>query len=273
MMKLAISNIAWNTYEEAAALAAAREHGLTGIEVAPTKLWPEWRGASPAAAEEYARKLANEGFEIPALQSLLYATDGLELFASPEARRATLSHLEFVADLAVSFGARVLVFGSPKNRIRGAMAIADATQVAAEFFAQAGEICHERGVVLGIEMSPADYKCDFLNQSEDTVAFVRQVAHPGIQFHCDAAAMRLIFEDPESVINDAGNLLAHFHASEPFLADFSSPEGNHAVAAAALHDGGYDGWVSIEMVRSEPAVEAVAAAAKFVSHTYGRPTT
>jgi len=39
-MKLAVSNIAWPREQDAAVADLLREHGVRGIEVAPTKVWP-----------------------------------------------------------------------------------------------------------------------------------------------------------------------------------------------------------------------------------------
>ena len=49
-MKLAVSNIAWDDVEQSAILAQLPALGVAGVEIAPTKLWPDWLGADPVAA-------------------------------------------------------------------------------------------------------------------------------------------------------------------------------------------------------------------------------
>ena len=48
-MRLAVSNIAWPAEHDSAAYALLREAGVTGLEVAPTRFWPGWEGASTTA--------------------------------------------------------------------------------------------------------------------------------------------------------------------------------------------------------------------------------
>lgn len=85
-MRLAVSNIAWQPADQAAILPLLRDRGVTGIEVAPTKLWPDWQGATPAAAAAYRERLADQGFAVPALQAILFGKPDCTLFDPAGAR-------------------------------------------------------------------------------------------------------------------------------------------------------------------------------------------
>ena len=118
-MKLAVSNIAWDTGADDAAASLLSREGVGGIELAPTK----WRADAFAAPAQDVAALRKEwedrGLPIVAMQSLLFGRPELQLLAVERKRAALFDHLRTVADFAAGVGARCLVFGSPKNRVRG----------------------------------------------------------------------------------------------------------------------------------------------------------
>ena len=54
-MKLAVSNIAWPAELDAAVLAFLAANGIGAIEVAPTRVWPHWKGINPTSVREFRR--------------------------------------------------------------------------------------------------------------------------------------------------------------------------------------------------------------------------
>lgn len=269
-MKLAFSNIAWPPQTEAQVLHAFRAAGLSGIEVAPTRLWPDWNGASPEAAANYAQALAAEGFSIPAMQAILFGKPALTLFGSDSDRQHLLEHLVYVADLAVAFGAKSLVFGAPKNRQLGDLTPAAAFAIAREFFTNIARLYESRGVCLCLEANPTQYACTFVTNSSEAAELVRSVHSPGFGLHLDAACLFLAGEDAGAAIQNNIDILRHFHVSEPYLNSLAAPQVDHAHLAAILRGASYDGWISLEMRETDNAVHDVAQAATFLARTYKR---
>ena len=244
-MKLAVSNIAWETHDDPLVLQKLKQLKVTGIEVAPTKIWPDWSDANEKGASQYGKKMHAAGFEIPAMQAILFNKPELQLF-DKKTHRAFLDHIKHVADLASAMGARVLVLGAPKNRRRGQLSITDAMSIATEFLQKVGEICHQRKCCIGIEHNPVEYGCDFVTNVADARELVDRVSHPGIQLHLDSAGVHMCGDSIESVIDQAGSFV-HFHISEPMLEPVVNASVDHAKFRNALTTAGYDGWVSIEM--------------------------
>src|SRR5215475_6183753 len=147
-MNLAVSNIAWPAELDAAVYPMLASHGITGLEVAPTRVWPNWEGINAASTRAFRQLIKSAGLRISSLQSVLFQKPELRLFGSSADREALYQHLCFCADLAVELGAECLVFGSPKNRDRGPLSEEDALAIATEFFARAGACCVRRGVCL-----------------------------------------------------------------------------------------------------------------------------
>jgi sugar phosphate isomerase/epimerase len=223
-----------------------REHGIGGIEVAPTRVWPDWDGATPAAAAAYRRQLEDEGFAVPALQAILFGRTKARLFDA-NGEKALVEHLALVAALAGALGAKAVVLGAPKQRDRGLLAPEAAHAHAADVFRAIAPAFADCGACLCIEPNPPQYGCNFVTTAAEGASLVRQVAHPGFGLHLDAAGMFLVGERLSAILPDVEPLLRHYHISEPDLGDFTAPQVPHAANLAALHACGYAGWCSVEM--------------------------
>ena len=257
-MKLAVSNIAWDPAVDAAAAAVLVREGVRGVELAPTK----WRDApfdAPAAdVAELRARWEDRGLPIISLQSLLFGRPELQLFAGVRERAAMLDHLRKVADFAAAVGARSLVFGSPKNRVRGTLSTEAAMSIAREAFRALATHARERGVVFCVEANPPEYGCDFITRTNEAVELCRLVDDPSIRVNADLGGMMLAGEDPAEAVASAAGLVGHVHASEPHLAPLSTINA-HERAASALAETKYEGWISIEMRAPASASEQLPA--------------
>lgn len=269
-MRLAVSNIAWAADEQPAVLAALAGLGVTGIEVAPTVVWPDWHGATPQAARELARMLAGEGFAVPALQSILYARPALTVFGDAAGRAALAAHVAHVARIAEGLGAAVMVFGSPRNRLRGDLAPEAAMAAAVPVFRALGEACHAAGTALAIEANPAEYGCDFLTRWHEAAELVERVDHPGVVLHLDTACTSLAGDDSVAAVAACAGRIRHFHVSAAQLGPVAEDgTTDHAAIAAALRAQGYGGWVSVEMRRAAAPLDTIRHAAGLMRRHYG----
>ena len=271
-MKLSVSNIAWNCVpdrdEDEAVLALLLANGATGIEVAPTKLWPGWDGATESAAKTYRNRVKSLGFEIPALQAILFEKPHLQLFGDASSRSQLLQHIEQVAILAAALGAGKMVFGSPRNRDRGDLSIENAFALAAEFFSRAGRLCAKHSTQLCIEPNPASYQCNFLTSWREVLDMVDAVDEPGIGLHLDTACIEMAGDNVVDAITECRDRICHFHISEPNLSDLSIPTLDHARIGKALKQAAYAGWHSIEMRRSNDPLTSIRNSLQLVLRLY-----
>ena len=244
-MKLAISNIAWEQHDDSSILELLRTNGITGIEVAPTKLWQDWNGASHKEASEYKKAMQAKGFELPAMQAILFGKPELQLF-DKTSHSAFLEHIKLVSELANGFGSKVMVFGAPKNRKRGQIPYTEAIDIAAEFFYKAGEICAEQECCIALEHNPVEYGCDFATNVLDAKELVEKVSHNGFKLHVDSAGLHMCGGDISQMIEKAGEFV-HYHISEPMLEPIFNGEVNQKRGTDKLNEIGYEEWLSIEM--------------------------
>lgn len=268
MKRLAVSNIAWDVSEEEEILGFLRSAGVSQLEVAPTKFWPDWKGADVASAAVERDRLEHLGFTSAAFQAIFFGKTEIKIFRSKEDRAEALEHLELVASLAEGMGVRYLVFGSPGVRDRGDLDEQSAFLVARTFFEEAAEICAGFGTVLCLEPNPPDYNCNFVTRWKEAEEMVRAVDHRGLRLQLDTACIQMAGDDPAEAIRKCADIVGHFHISEPKLADFCAPAVDHAAAALALKACGYEGSLSIEMRRSENPLASVIEAVEKVRSWY-----
>lgn len=268
-MKLAVSNIAWAIEQDEAVAEMLVQAGVTGIEVAPTKLWPDPLEATDAQIDACRRTWEARGLPIIAAQALLFGKPELTLFENAQRRTQTLEYLHGIVRICGRLGARALVFGSPKNRRVGGGDRVGACFAASDFFGQLGKAAAAAGTSVVIEANPTDYGADFLTRAGEAIDLVRAVDHPGIRLHLDTGCMTLSDDPIEETFTRAGGLLRHFHVSEPHLAPVGQGSVDHPAFARALARINYPHWISVEMRPPEPfAPERLFEVAAFVRSKY-----
>jgi sugar phosphate isomerase/epimerase len=256
-MRLAISNIAWDTAEDRAIATLLHRFGVDAIDVAPGKYFPE---PAKATDEDIARvKLwwSERGFEITGMQALLFGTTGLNVFGPPEVQDAMLQHLTAVCRIGAGLGAKRLVFGSPKNRDRTGLNDQEAMEMAVPFFRRLGDIAQNYGVVICLEPNPTSDGANFMTTSAETALVVKQIAHPAVWMQLDTGALTINGEDPATVLQDCAHLIGHVHASEPDLLPLGDGGTDHGKMVAALEQYLPGHVVSIEMLATRNETHGV----------------
>jgi sugar phosphate isomerase/epimerase len=258
-MKLSISNLAWSPAEDGEVAAVLQSFDVQGIELAPTKLWPDLMRVQDADLSAYRTFWQRQGIRIVALQSLLFGQPELVIFRDQATRTQTLNYLRHVMRIASRLGAQILVFGSPRNRLRHDLGAQQSHAIAVEFFRQVGKAAAQHDVYFCLEPNPAAYGCDFIRTAAEGTDLVRAVHHPHFRLHLDAGGMTLSEESYAEAIAASREVIAHFHISEPQLALIGEGRTDHAAAVHALRQIAYDHWVSIEMLNktSLPNPQAV----------------
>jgi D-psicose/D-tagatose/L-ribulose 3-epimerase len=266
---LSLSHIAWPPEQEEIALDFLTDLGISQIEVAPLRAFGDPLAATEESVRETADWYRQRGFSIGSFQALLFGTDGLELFGTEESVSRLKEILIAVGRVAGWAGAGPLVFGSPKNRLRGALSHDEATRKAAAFFREVGDACAAAGSCLVIEANPEAYGADFCTTLEQAAELVVATDSPGFGLHLDAGGLALSGEPFELVLSQSISLLRHVHASQPNLISFAEPHPVHARIAAVLRETGYSGDIAIEMRAQPDGLASVKQAVLAVREIYG----
>lgn len=258
-MRISISNIAWDPSEDEAVAALLTANNIDAIDIAPGKYFPDPVIASATDIERVRTWWQARGIEIVGMQSLLFGTTGLNLFDTAPVQDAMLAHLGAVCRIGGGLGATRVVFGSPKNRDRGALSEEAAVQAALPFFARLGDLAAAAGVVVCLEPNPSCYGANFMTTTHETAEVVRRLAHPAICMQLDTGALTINREDAATELRACAALVGHIHASEPALVPLGDGATDHAAAAAAVSKFLPDHIVTIEMVATatEPHLHSV----------------
>ena len=269
-MKLAISNLAWARDHEVAVATIMRGANVSGVELAPTKIWHDPLEATDAEIAGYRKFWESFGIEIVSLQSLLFEKPDAELFGSDSARADVLDYLRAMIRLASKLGASVLVFGSPRNRRRDGLSDDAAEAIAVPFFRALANEAVKHGVTFCIEPNPVEYGCDWITTSSEGAQLVEAVGAEGLALNLDAGGMTLAKEEPVTAIAACAQVLAHFHISNPNLTPVGTADDivRHGVFGRALKEEGFSGWASIEMLPATNTIEAVEIALRQSAQQY-----
>lgn len=247
MMKLSVSNIAWLSEETDSILPILYRHGVTGIEIAPTLLFKSPEAQTDEAIRLERSKWEHRGLKIVAMQALLFGHPEFQLFGESQIVDKLTAYMKMIIHMGGLLGARALVFGSPKNRIKGGLSFSEALESAVPFFSELAQYASESGTCLCIEPNATGYGCDFVTTVAEAVELVRAVNHPGFALNLDAGVMTMNSETYETAIVSALPYMRHCHISEPYLGKITDSLTDHKRLALSLRDSNYEGWLSIEM--------------------------
>lgn len=254
-MKLAISNIAWAAEQDDAIYDLMRKYGYTGLEIAPTRIFPKQPYARLKEATAWRNRLHNQyGFVIPSMQSIWFGRTE-RIFGSETEQKVLLDYTRQAIDFASAISCHNLVFGCPKNRSMPESACLD---TAASFFRKIAEYALACGTVIGFEANPGIYNTNYINTTQEALQLIETVDSAGFRLNLDVGTM---LYNNESVEELAGKVkyLSHVHISEPWLAAVSKRQ-LHRELADCLRTEGYCGFVSVEMAKQEslqPIVNAL----------------
>jgi len=271
MNALSVSHIAWPPEVEEEMLVTLRHEGVGVVELAPLRAFGNPLLAKESEVRAKAEWYRERGFRIGSFQALLFGAEGVFLFEDESSRKRMQDWLIAVGKVAGWCGAGPMVFGSPKNRLKGELSHAQAIESAVPFFREVGDTCANAGSFLVMEANPEAYGADFCTRLDQAAELVAVVDSPGFKLHVDAGGLALSGEEFEAVARQASALIGHAHASQPNLVDWESPHSVHARLSAVLHEIGYAGDVAIEMRATEPFIDSVTAAIQQVRRIYDLP--
>lgn len=168
----------------------ARDLGAMGLEIDPATLGDDPHLLTPAAAAAIRREIEGEGVRVTGLHWLLSSYADASI-TDPARHAKTRDILFGLVDLASELGARVMVHGSPSQRVaRPGVSSDEAMQILAEFFAPVAERAAAAGLTYCIEpLSRAETRV--INTVDEGAALCRQVGNPAFKTMIDTSAAGL----------------------------------------------------------------------------------
>ena len=215
-----------------------KQIGYDGVEVPIFDLdrakWKTW-----------AKRLDDLGLERTA--NTVIAPEHNPVSADPKIREAAYQHMQAVVDCCAEVGSSILC--GPHQVALGVFtgkgATDDEWKRSVEHLRRVAEYASDKGVTLAEEVVNR-FELYHLNTLEQGIRLVDDVGHPSCKLHLDTFHAHIEEKNPATAIRHAGSRIAHVHISEN---DRGVP-GSGSVAwddtFDALHDVGYDGWLTVE---------------------------
>jgi D-psicose/D-tagatose/L-ribulose 3-epimerase len=229
--------------------------GYDGLELAPFTFSDDPTRLTPTQITQLGRASADAGIAISGLHYLMKAPAALSITSADAAvRMRTVAVMRAMCGLCAELGGKILVHGSPDQRVLTPGDEEDSRKRGIACFAAVADMAAEAGVTYCIEPL-ARNQTAFVNTVEEAAAIVRQVGNPALRTMIDCSAAAQAEAEPvEALIRRwlPSGLIAHMHFNDP---NRRGPgEGGLAFAPilAALRDGGYAGNAAIEPFIYQP---------------------
>ncbi len=251
MVKFSVSNIAWTKEYDEEMYRYLKQEGFEGIEIAPTRIFPEKPYEKIEQASQYATYLKDDyDLNVSSIQSIWFGRKE-NIFSSLEERQSLLHYTKQAIDFASSMNCHNLVFGCPKNRAYDENAD---LSVAIPFFKELGDYAYSKKTALAMEANPPIYQTNFINSTKEAIGLIKKVDSKGFLLNLDIGTM---IENNETVdaIENNFDLINHIHVSEPNLVAIQKRE-LHQDLAKLMNEKCYAGYVSLEL-KTQDSLEKV----------------
>ncbi|RZK04957.1 MAG: sugar phosphate isomerase/epimerase [Flavobacterium sp.] len=240
-MKVTISNIAWQTENDAEMYSFLKEKKCTGIEIAPTRIFPENPYSDLHKVADFKEELqSNYGLQVVSMQSICFGRNEA-IFSSEEERESLLNYIKKSIDFASVLGCNNLVFGSPKNRNINE----GQEDLAIAYFSEIGKYAAQKETTFAFEPNPVIYGTNFINTTIQALDFVKACNVEGLKVNFDLGTV-IYNEENISILQDNLKWINHIHISEPYLEEIQK-RSIHNELASILKKGNYSNYISIEM--------------------------
>lgn len=241
-MKLSISNIAWSNEHDKEVYHYLKKQGFVGLEIAPTRIFPNDPYSKLQEAEKFYLNLRNYyKLNISSIQSIWYGKNEM-IFGSEEERKQLTEYTKKAIDFASVIKCNNLVFGCPRNRM-----IKDENykEIAYSFFSDLASYAKLNKTILSMEPNPSIYNTNFINYTDEAFKFAKLINSDGFKVNLDLGTIIYNNEDLQ-IISDNIELVNHIHISEPRLALIEKRE-LHNKLVSILKQKKYNKYISIEM--------------------------
>lgn len=261
-MKISICNELFQGWPIERIFDYAAQLGYGGVELAPFTLAESVTDISMAERKRISKAAESAGVEIVGLHWLLVKPEGLSInHPDGEIRKRTQDYLKELIHFCGDLGAKVLVHGSPKQRtVQEGWDPSEAWKRARQTWEICAKTSERQGVFYCLEpLSPAD--TNFINTVDEALRMVQGIGHPNLKiaFDCRSASASEGAPLPQVLtrVFGSGNL-GHVHVNDPNGRGPGFGELELAPVLNTLIDGGYRGYVSVEVFDFEPDPQTIA---------------
>lgn len=252
-MKLSLSNQSWYYYEEDLILDMLHHYHIEGLEIAPVRIWPEWKGISANSISEVSKKFKNRGYSVSVIDNPFENTD-ISLFHSLQQEKI-FDHVKLIAHIAQGFNCNLITLSSSSFRFRGELSFKKSVEAAVKIFNKICHILDQFGVNLAIEPIYAGFGCDFLTSIADVNNFINLIQKDNLKISIDSRSLYL--NDPKNYLLHLKELdhFSHFHFSHSLESLSNEYAENDKEIVKTLISQSYSRWIGLKMDHEQSSKE------------------
>lgn len=205
---------------------------------------------TPEALASARAKVAKSGIKVETMNWFMPGSD-IKLTGPNVDDAKTRAYVEKALALAESFGAKVIVFGSPGARtVPEGFPRDKAWEQVKNFLRICASVIDSNryGMVIGIEALRKP-ETNIINSQAEALKLAREVNHPKIRINLDFYHLTFENEDP-AIILEARDMIAHLQIADPkertFPVGDAGNEARYAAFFTNLRKIGYQGRISVE---------------------------
>lgn len=209
----------------------------------------------------FKRLLSSVGLAVPAIGTgRVFSDEGLSFSdPGPETRSRAVQRVKDLIEMAAELKSQVII-GMVRGRRDGRMSYEEAVKWVEDALAQCASYARSRGVTLALE--PINrYETDLLNSVAECLPLARAFADEGVGLLVDTFHMNIEEPDILQSTRSARGLITHIHFAD---SNRWAPGCGHIDFSAivkVLHEIGYSGFVSAEILPKPNPEEAARLAA------------
>ena len=239
--KLTVSNLAWKNIETFNKFyEILNEYNISGIEIAPTKIWGRWNKITFKKINKFKTNLEKKNLQTPTMQSLTFGYS--DSICNKLYHPMYLKHFEFLIKISEDLDVTNLLFGSPSIRKFYYKSKVENYNSIKIFFNKLSNLLAKKKKNLIIEANPKVYGSDFFNTHNEIYFFLKKMKLKNIFSNLDTGTAII---NRESKINK--KFIGHLHISAPYLDEITKYK-NKLMKIKLKFSKNYTGWKNLELL-------------------------
>lgn len=246
-MNLAISNLAWDYNESNFFFKYFKEMGVDKIESTLTKI-KNWENLNDYDVLEFKEKLDVFNINSYSIQSLFFNTP----FKNLKDIKLILEHFKKIIHFSKLLDSKILVFGSPKLRVKYEGFDNDLKII----FKELDYLLGEKNINLMIEPNSKKYGGEFFFNINEIINFIEENDLKNISTMIDTHNLILEGLSPFEEYLKYCKFIKHIHVSEDELKGFQIND-SHIKFSELLQNKKYEGVITYEVLKFKGIEESI----------------
>lgn len=247
-MKFCISNLAWDIKDESKILNLIKDK-IKFLEYSPSLLIKDINSKNEIKKVKQIWK--RRKISLYSMQSILYNVNNSYIFGSKIQRLNFYHEVKKKIILANKLNSKVIVFGSPKNKITFGKRNDELDKLALDMFKKISLISKKYKIIFCIEANPKIYGSKYLTHTLDAIKFAKIINNRYFKVNLDLGTIISNNEDVNDLIKNNLKYFAHAQISSPKLKNLIKYKKKIRDFLKILSNYKYNNVISIETLKKD----------------------